>query len=346
MRILIVGSGIPIAIEHYYAKYLSLFGAEVLQYSAQDHFNNYYSQSVLTKIFFRTGLSSIYTEINDQFKVKVNEFQPDIVWIFKGMEILPSSLKWLKEKRILAANYNPDNPFLFTGKGSGNKNIVQGLNFYDVHFTYDTEIAARLKNEYKIQTEMLPFAFDLSDEQYINYSSENEILRACFVGNPDKKRGDFINQLASEVQIDIYGNSWSKYTSHQNVCIFPEVTGPEFWKVLRKYRVQINMMRIHNENSHNMRTFEVPAIGGIMLAPATQDHMLYFKDGKDAFFYNSETSDCASKIKSILNLSKEQVDSIRKTARQTSLEKGYSYKNRARFVMGIFESLIQKRRAN
>src|SRR5580658_6310246 len=121
MRLLIVGSDKIYAIENYYEKYIAQQGIEVFLFTAQNFFYDYYHHSVINKIIYKAGLSSIVREINDRLKKVVEELQPHVVWVFKGMEITPECLAWIKQKDIILVNYNPDNPFIFSGKGSGNK---------------------------------------------------------------------------------------------------------------------------------------------------------------------------------------------------------------------------------
>jgi spore maturation protein CgeB len=98
--------------------------------------------------------------------------------------------------------------------------------------------------------------------------------------------------------------------------------------VLRRYRAQLNMMRIHNEQSHNMRTFEVPGVGGIMIAPQTREHEMFFENGKEVFLYRSP-GECVEMIRHVLSMPVNDALAIRNKAREVSLEKGYHYRNRA-----------------
>ena len=55
----------------------------------------------------------------------------------------------------------------------------------------------------------MPFGFELDDKVYQQSIKEEEIIKVCFLGNPDKDRAAFIEGLAIEgIQIDIYGNDW------------------------------------------------------------------------------------------------------------------------------------------
>jgi spore maturation protein CgeB len=327
MKILIVGAEEVYSIENYFVKYFHQMGEEVHLFPAQNIFYNLY-KSTYSKILFRIGLSNIYVKINDRLKLDVEKIRPDVVFVFKGMEIFPQTLSWIKSLGIKLANYNPDNPFIFSGRGSGNKNITESIGLYDLHFTYSLEVKARIEQEFNSRTVWLPFGFEISPGLYDRCAAEVELNKLCFVGNPDKHRVKFLEDLADQgIAVDLYGFHWHKFIGHPLVNLHPPVYADQLWKTLRRYRVQLNLMRIHNLNSHNMRTFEVPAVGGIMLAPSTKEHSLFFTDQKEAFFF-TQIDDCVKLIKRILSLSPSEANEIRKAARNRSLESKYDYQNR------------------
>ncbi len=334
MKILIVGSDKVYSIENYYFKYLQELGEDVQVFTAQAIFYDYYfKKGIINKVLHKFGLSTIMQKINAQFKENVSQFEPDIIWVFKGMEITPSSLEWAKQKGIKLVNYNPDNPFIFTGKGSGNVNITKSIQLYNFHFTYNLDIKKKIENKFNLPTAFLPFGYDISDELFLICEKQEEMLKTCFLGNPDKQRAHFLMQLANKgVSMDVYGNDWSKFLKHKNITIYKPVLSNELWKVLRKYRVQINMMRIHNEDSHNMRTFELPGIGGLQVAPKTKEHQLFFEDRKEIFLYDN-VEECVSKINYLLSLNINEANSLRKAAREKVILGKHSYKDRANFAL-------------
>lgn len=340
MKIVLVGSDKIYAIENFYAKHLAGLSVQVVHFPAQSLFYDYYKNGLKNKFFFKLGFSAIYPRINDQLLELVEHEKPDAVWIFKGMEIFPDTLKQLRAKKIKLINYNPDNPFVFSGKGSGNKNITQSIEWYDLHFTYNREIQKRLENDFKLKTQYLPFGFEISDELMNGLVQLPEENSVCFIGNPDRIRAKFINSLLNDgIAINLYGNHWSKFVFGPRAIIHPPVYAEEQWKTLRKYRVQLNMMRIHNLDSHNMRTFEVPGVGGIMLSVNTPEQILFFEDQKEAFFYDSE-SHCADLIKQIIAWSPHEANAIRVAARNRSLSSGYDYQSRARFALSEIEKIV------
>ncbi len=340
MKILIVGSDKVYAIENFYKKYLEEKGEKVYLFTAQNYFYEYYQKSLLNKILYKTSLSGIISKINGLFKMAVEQFKPDLIWVFKGMEITPDSLEWTKKKKIKLVNYNPDNPFIFLGPGSGNKNVTNSIPIYDMHFTYNLSVRERLEKDYHAATAFLPFGYDLSDQLFNVCVEQVEIPRVCFAGNPDKDRAAFIDQMAeSGIPIDVFGNNWGRSVHHPGISVFEPVYGDEFWKVLRRYRVQLNLMRIHNLDSHNMRSFEVPAVGGIMLAPDTREHRLFFDDGREAIWFNG-IEEAVDKAKQLLRLEKPNAEEIRRKARGRSVRSGYSYRDRTNTALEKLTGLV------
>ncbi|HMG81453.1 MAG TPA: glycosyltransferase [Ferruginibacter sp.] len=341
MRLLIIGSDKIFAIENFYVKYINAEGVIVHNFPAQTLFYDYYGKNVFNKLLFKANLSWILIIINKKFKQEVIRFKPDAILVFKGMEIFPDSLNWVKKRGIKLINYNPDNPFLFSGRGSGNRNIKNSIKLYDLHLTYNSDIKREMEDKYKISTAILPFGFDVSNELFEKCGKQQEIIKVCFLGNPDKHRSKFIHQLAEKgTSIDVYGNDWQKFIDHPNVNILQPIYGEDFWFALRKYRVQLNLMRPHNPDSHNMRSFEIPAIGGIQLAPLTADHKLYFEPEKEIFLYKN-VEDCVFQIKKILALPVNEANVIREQARQRSVSSAYSYKDRSKQALQQIEKLYE-----
>lgn len=340
MRILIVGSNSDYAIERFYLKYLNEFADTQAQlFEAQTLFLSYYYRSIINKLLFRLGYKNIYLTINKQLRSKILDFRPDILFVFKGMEVLPKTIQWAQEQRIKVVNYNPDNPFIFSGKGSGNSNVTRSVSVYDLHFTYNLQVKKIIEQEYQIPVNWLPFGFDITETLYQSASLEPEVIKTCFVGNPDKQRASFLRTLAEhKIKIDVYGDKWNKFINHPNIAIYPWVNGDNLWITLRKYRVQLNPLRIHNLNSHCMRSFEVPGIGGIMLAPRTCEHIQFFEEGEEAFYYK-DIEEALLKVNYLLSLTQLEANEIRDAARKRSLQSGYSYKDRTAQVINILTSI-------
>jgi spore maturation protein CgeB len=339
MRILLVGSNYNWAIENYFVKYFEQLKIESHLFPAQAFFYDYYYKNSIHKLLYKLKLSNIERVINMKFIEQVIQYKPTHIFVFKGMEISNKSLQWAKSKGIKLVNYNPDNPFVFSGRGSGNKNVTQSIDLYDFHFTYNLEIQKKLEQNHKAKTGLLPFAFDISEHLFEQCAQVKEVVKVCFLGNPDKSRANFIESLATKgIEIDVYGHDWNKFVQHQNIGIHQPVYGDDQYRILRQYRVQLNLMRKHNINSHNMRSFEIPGIGGIQLAPYTTEHELFFEPNKEIFLYQS-VEDCVKKINHLVQLSVQEANELRLAARLACIEKKYSYAERAKQVLEVLEDM-------
>ncbi len=342
MKILFVGQFKEASLEHHYVKYLSEL-VEVHTYPAENIFDDYYLASTYNKVKFKFGLSNIYQKIAKGLLDKVKTIRPDIVWVFKGMRLLPQVLEEIRSIGPRLVNYNPDHPFYFSSKGSGNENITKSIGLYDLHFCYDKRVAKRIESEYGIRTAMLPFGYELSLGDFDKYDQEPEINAVCFIGACDKIRVEHVLYLAkNNLSVHVFGSNWKRMLPRntENITINNSVYDDMFWRNMNKYRLQLNVFKPHNDGCHNMRTFEVPAAGGIMLAPDSPDHRYYFEEKTEIFIYRTK-GEMAKWAEKILNLSTEDAKVIRQNARAKSVSAGYSYKERSQQVYGTFCEIME-----
>lgn len=342
MKILLVGQFKNWALENHYAKYLGQ-AAEVASYAAEDIFDDHYRASVFNKIRFKLGLSGIYQTIAKGLMERVAAEKPDVVWVFKGMRVLPKTLSDLRKMGIKTANYNPDHPFLFSTNGSGNQNVTDAIGLYDLHFCYSRSVQQRIEQEFGIKTAFLPFAYELSQADFdlVEREAQAEIPAACFIGNPDPIRVAHLEALVKAgLPVHVYGYDWDKHlTPSAGLHIHPVVLGLDFWRTMRSYRLQVNVFRPHNEGSHNMRTFEVPAVGGIMLAPDSPEHRDFFAVGQEVFTYQN-LGELVEKAKYVIGMPASEAAGFRLRARERSVQSGYSYADRAKQAVAALNSIL------
>jgi hypothetical protein len=343
LKILITNSRNKHLLAPQYFDGLKKLNVDVLGTYYLDTLEEWLSGFLFKRILFRIYPKLFYSRLNKELLRDVITFNPDVVWIFKGMEVLPSSLQQIKNRGIKLVNYNPDHPFRYVSRGSGNGNVKKSIPLFNLYISYSRIILDELKERCpQTTTFYLPFGYhDYVDN--LKFASE-EIIRICFVGHADEKRAKFISTLAkSNLEIDLYGAKWSKYFKKKikNINIYSAVTGEQYWGVLRKYRVQLNLFRDHNIQSHNMRSFEIPAVGGIMLANYSVEQSSFFEDGKEAFYFTSD-EELLQKAKFILSMDSESADIIRNFARKRSKDSLYSYSERCKLVLNEFNRLFNE----
>jgi spore maturation protein CgeB len=342
VKILIVGSNKHWATERYFIDHLRELGAEMYQYTAPDIVFDNHAKNLISKVLFKTKIRTGYSEVNRGLLAEAHSLDPDVIWVWKGMEIYPKTLQKLKTRGFKLANFNPDHPFIISGTGSGNKNVTQSVGLFDLHFCYIRKLMQEIENRFHIPTVFLPFAYEKKDVVYIDPASIQEIKRLCFQGNPDKYRSEMILFLAENgFEVDVYGQGWerTRLTNNKNINIFPIVPRPDFWRKNQEYRVQLNLFRLHNKGSHNMRTFEIPAVGGIQLSEYSIEQAEFFTDNEEIFFFRNK-NEMVEKADMLLKMNKDRVNKIRTQARERSLHSGYTFSDRAQTVYLAFQKLI------
>jgi len=336
IKLLLIGSDYEWSVECSYLKALKNIQIDCDLYAVQNIFYDYYYASLYHKIIFRLGLSTILKKINKDLVLFVEQYAPTHIWVFKGMEVLPNTLQEWKSKGIKLINYNPDNPFIFTGSGSGNKNITNSINLYDWYLSYDSTVVKQLE-QMNIHSSLFPFAIDMPTD--LNFSKAAlGINKIAFIGNPDQERIVFLNQLAEfKIPIDVYGHNWNKFSLHKGIEVHDAIDKAAYQQVVPKYRAVLNLMRIHNLDSHNMRSLEIPAYGGVQLASRTKDHARFFEDGKELFLF-SDAQEAASQWHRIQAL---HIDDLQKgiNSAQDKLHLDHSYAARIDFLLNGLEQL-------
>jgi hypothetical protein len=294
-------------------------------------------KSLSGKVLYRLAPKQLNKSIQDTLLERINTFLPDVVLVFKGFEISVETLQTIKQQGVKLVNFNGDHPFAYDSKGSGNQNTLKSIELFDLYLTYSKNIQGQMNARYSTRTEVLPFGFD--QDAAGKFEELEEINKACFVGNPDAKRAQYIQHVADAgISIDVYGNDWNQFLKPgKTLNIFPPATGVKYWQTLHRYRVQLNIMRTHNENSHNMRTFEVPGIGGIMLTEQTLEQEEFFTD-KEVATYNSET-DLIEQTGRLLSKTTSEADAMRERAKKCVLNNGHTYMARSEQLVDLIRSI-------
>jgi spore maturation protein CgeB len=325
-----------------YFNYYKSSGINVEEFCHGDQLDNWYRKGLYNKLVFRIYPKVIYNSINKNLIQLCDSFKPSVVWIFKGWEIYPETLMVLKDRGIKLVNYNLDHPFKFASWASGNDYILNSVPIYDLHFSYSQKIISELQEVYgPVNTSFLPFGFPKVNLKILE--NITEIKRACFIGYGDKERAVFLEELANcNIPIDVYGTNWDTLLkNNKNIRVFPPVYGDNYWQTIRKYRLQLNIFRAHNQMSHNMRSFEVPSVGGILLTPKTPEHLSFFDEGKEMFFYEENNiQQTSSVINTVLAMDETHVNTIRQNAIKRSNDSGYSYENRAQQALNVINKTL------
>lgn len=331
MSLLIVGNNTDWAIEKFYCNHLNKLGLKTSIFDVNKYYN---LNSIFFKLRFKIMDLSLFKSLNRDLIKFCCESKPKFVWVFKGIEIYPETLIKLKSHGFILINYNPDHPFIRYSPSHGGKNIPDSIPLYDLIFSYRKDLVYSIKQKYGIETCSLPFGYEKSKIDFNQFKKVPKVNRLCFIGTADKQRSKLINLIARNGhKIDVYSGTYpeKKLLKHKNINIFSDVYNQDFWNTLFSYDIQLNFLRKHNINSHNMRTFEVPGAGGLLLTGHSEEQLNFFTEKKEIFTFKNQEQ-LLNKIETLKSMSDSDKHNIRSNAKLRSIKSEYSYFDRSKIA--------------
>lgn len=332
----------PGAMELQYEAGFKKLGWQVQRFEIAQTFASRIEQSVITKIINRVEPNLLSRDINRKAIANAKNIRPDVVFIFKGMALRPDTLTEIRKYTRLLANYNPDHPLRIYSAGGTNQNIIKGIPRYDVFISYAKAITQKIKAMNGPAAYTIPFGYinNLPQEPVNHKVSTTATPVFAFAGSWDREREAIFDSL-NRADVAIYGSSaWQQAKPASIVHRLYQKKGLYNQELIQCFQTAtgiLNFMRPQNmdEASHNMRTFEVPGVGGLLLSPFTQEQADYFEPDKEAVYY--QTLDELREKMTYLAAHPKEAEQIKQQARQRSLSSRYSYDDRAAEVCDLFK---------
>jgi len=255
----------------------------------------------------------------------------DLIIIFKGLYLNKNFIIKVKklQKKAKWVNIYPDDPFdMNILKDISNRNVIRTITYFDIFFIWSKKILNKLKNKYPSSKPCyLPFGYDnLYHKKY--YKIKKKIYDLSFIGTADKKRYDFLKKLR-KFKIILAGNGWNKFELSKNITYVGNANAKKFSKLVNLSHVSLNILRDQNEKSHNMKTFEIPAMGGLLLTKRTYEQNSFFPENKSSLMYQN-----IFELKNKIFFAKSNNKKILKIKRNSNKNlKKQSYRDRALFII-------------
>jgi len=344
LNILLIGQFAPGNLELiYFNAFRQLKKENIFLYDIRSDSKIMHTHSSLKRIIqnrFTYNLLSrlVFNGVNNFLEQKKNFY--DVVIIFKGMEFSLDNLSTLKEKQQKAIwiNINPDNPFNTESIASTNQNVIDSIKFFDIYCIWSKRLVEKLSENDAKKVIYLPFAFDSTYHHPPTKHVQIIKDQVIFVGAWDKEREDVLNSL-SNFNLLVFGNGWDRISKNslKQKRIFPyNIYLDDLSEAVYSSAVSLNILRRQNKDSHNMRTFEIPAMNGLMLTTRTEEQNLFFPEGEACLMYD-DIIELKEKIFQIINNPAEA-----KKIRQNGFKaaKNHTYINRAEELISVIRKLI------
>lgn len=297
------------------------------------------NSTLLDKIKYKLRIPSDRYEINKKLHL-YDLTNIDILFVIKGNEIKPKTIKDIKKKypNIKLINFSLDDMY---ARHNRSFYYTHSIKLYDLVVTtksYNLNELPLLGSR-NIMFVYQGFSKDIHKPIYNSNLFKHDIL---FIGYPEKERIESILYLAKNgFQIDIYGypNAWEKSNiKHKNIVNHKNsLFGEKYSEAISNSKITLCFLRKINRDLHTSRSIEIPACKGFMIAERTNEHLDLFEENKEAVYFSNDC-ELLEKVKYYLENEKERL-SISNNGYHKCINKDYSYDNRIIEILKKVENL-------
>jgi spore maturation protein CgeB len=287
-KILIVGEVLELGrTEELYGRGFTSFGCQVKHFNWSEALPSLFSRSFKDKLAWRFAWQMMAKSANQKLLETASQFQPDITLVISPNLLQPESIQTLKKSGLVLVFYT-DNP-LDEHHTHTNSWVRNGFPIWDAALFWSQEMVDDLLNQGIKKAIFHPFCSDV--EYHFPKRNSNPNYDVAFIGNWDisRKREKYLKAI-SDYRLGIWGaDYWQthcKETSLHNLCQ-GKCSYIQIPEVLGSAKIGLNILRPQNEKGHNIRTFEIPASGTLMLSERSQELLSLFAEDKEAVYFST-----------------------------------------------------------
>lgn len=290
MKILYFGITDPNSTGRFYAKALKDLGHEVQTFDPK----YFETESPIQRFLVKATKSPVKSRVKKMGESLVtlcrqNKFD----WLFVLSEnyLDPEYLETIRKENhgILITFHSHDN--LFCNGILKSKQFFDSLKLYDVVFTNKTQNVSRYLELGAPRSYFVASAYEPTIHQPIakEKSLYGNMFDVTFVGTYDGSRDKYLEAVGWN-RLHVWGNGWTRYSAYfaNRGEITPRaVYANEFADVVSHSRINLGLLREEADDRHTIRTFEIPACGGLQLAPRNDEILSFFDENKEIVCFSS-----------------------------------------------------------
>jgi spore maturation protein CgeB len=229
----------------------------------------------------------------------------DLCHVDGGVWVTPRVIALLRKYARSIINYSIDDP-LGPRDGARSKAYRQSLPFYDLCVVMRPQNVAEARSlgakevlrVYMSADEVSHAPRPLTQEDRRRWGAD-----VLFIGTWFPERGPFLLQLAKlGIPLTIRGANWNKAPEWPRLKQYwngGQIQGDDYAKAIQCARVNLGLLSKGNRDMHTTRSLEIPALGALLCAERTSEHIAMYEEGKEALFWES-TDECAAMCRSAM----------------------------------------------
>jgi len=234
-------------------------------------------------------------EFNDAIKSRIITFRPEVVLIYKGAFVQPSTLTFAREHNCKLVLFYPDVSMTFHGA-----NIPSSIPLYDMIFTTKTFGITDMQAKFGVKNAVfIPHGFDPEIHRPLHIGSEEQKIFGCdasFIGTWSPKKEKWLSYLKEKlpnINLKIWGDQWGKAsaTAIKTSIQGKSVLGDLYALAIQSSKINLAILseQVSGSSSGDLitsRTFHIPGAQGFMLHERNEESVLYFRENEEAAFFD------------------------------------------------------------
>jgi spore maturation protein CgeB len=223
----------------------------------------------------------------------VKQSEPGLIWVDQGAYLGANLISNLRTLSVPIVNYTQDDPF---GVRDGRRfnRYFKALPLYDLLVVVREENIAEAYARGARDVLRVWMSADevahrprlLTNEDRQRWGSE-----VCFAGTWMPERGPFMAELVrAGLPLSIWGDRWHKAPEWPVLARHwrgPGQDDPEIYaRIIQTAKISLGLLSKGNRGRHTTRTFEIPAVGGLLCAERTDEHCKSYMEGVEAVFWD------------------------------------------------------------
>ncbi len=305
-KVLVIGPLNEGALAESYARAFERLGMEVVRFDSEralTQAGRFSGNRILRRLLRR----AMWNAVNRETIEVAQSVRPALIFAVKCSFFHPETIRQIRKSvGVPFVNHYPDHPYIgvrwMPREASAlRRDLIEVFRQYSMVWMWERSLIERLQRD-GVEARYLPFAVDpelfhppsqthsqsQSNDESLDCEACNATHDVAFVANYSRHRCDEVAAIRRHT-VAIWGSNWPlpwRTLSGQH-RVHPPVWGRAVSGIMARAAVSLNVLNAENLGGPNMRTFEIPASGGVMLARYSAEQHAFFPEGEAAAYYRS-----------------------------------------------------------
>lgn len=292
LKILAIGPNWRGSISGSFFNGFSKLGHDVKVIETDTYFYNYSIPERVYMKLTKMPLKSKFQEFNRKIEMSIASYQPDILFVIKGLWVSEKVIQYAKVRNIRTIHLHTDS--MFEDQYHTSPILNTAITSYDCVITTKQPEIKKYNQLGCNHVRLTKFAYDPDIHRPVALAKQElETFQTdvAFVGRMESPRAESLERIAQEnYNMKVWGTKWDKLPKNYRLnqhCQGRPIFCEDMSKVFQGAKISVGFLTSLSSDQHTGRTFEIPACRGFFLGERTDEHMDIFKEGVEADFFSS-----------------------------------------------------------